>query len=73
MIISALKLLLIGMLFVFLFLLFLMLVIQLISYFFQKHALLEEKELSKEAISSKPKIPVAAIVGAVQEYRKQNG
>ena len=71
MLIGALKLLLIGMTFVFLFLLFLMLVIQLVSRLFQKHALAEEKELfQKKPLDSSHLI--AAITTAVHEYQKQN-
>ena len=73
MLLSGLKLMMLGMLFVFLFLILMWLVIRIFSSSLREYALREEKQIlksqSKNNISKKT-IPVAAILGALKLYRK---
>ena len=73
MIISGLKLMLLGMVFVFLFLVLMWIVIKISSSIFRSHALLEEKMQKNQMIPKKNtsrSLPVAAILTAIYFFRR---
>ncbi len=75
MIISGLKLMLLGMFFVFLFLVLMWVVIKVFSSIFKRHALLEEKMQKDQAIPRKNTsraLPVAAISTAIHFFRRNS-
>lgn len=69
MFLSGVKLLILGMLFVFLFLILLYAIMFVFAVFFKNYSLLEEQSLLTKNNKNNKIIPVAAILGAISYYR----